>query len=75
MADGTQKPLAYGAVQMKDGTLLELPEQVIHRVVYALTSLAVTPVIDHVMVEAVFDGKGKSLWPGQELHRPVKVPT
>ena len=44
---------AHGRIEVRDGQPVMLPDEAIQRVVYALTSLAITPVIEHVHVTAV----------------------
>ncbi len=57
---------AHGRIEVKDGQPVMLPDEAIQRVVYALTSLAVTPVIEHVHVTAVYDAAGNHLWPPKQ---------
>jgi hypothetical protein len=57
---------AHGRIEVKDAKPLFLPDETIQRVVYALTSLAVTPVIKHVRVTAVYDAAGNHLWPPKQ---------
>ena len=54
---------AHGRIEVKDANSIYLPDDAIQRVVYALTTLAITPVIDHINVTAVFDAAGNPLWP------------
>lgn len=54
---------AHGRIEVKDANPIYLPDDAIQRVVYALTSLAITPVIDHINVTAVYDAAGNHLWP------------
>ncbi len=61
MRDNTLSP--HGRIEVKDGTPIILPDETIQRIVYALTSLAITPVIEHVHITAVYDAAGNHLWP------------
>jgi len=49
-------------VLFADGSETFLEEQQAHRVAYALTTPAFSPIINHVHVQAVFDAKGEKLW-------------
>lgn len=61
MRDNTISP--HGRIEVKDGNPIILPDATIQRIVYALTSLAITPVIEHVHITAVYDAAGNHLWP------------
>lgn len=54
---------AHGRVEVATGEPIALPDDVIQCVVYALTTLAVTSVIEHVHVTAVYNAAGVHLWP------------
>ena len=54
---------AHGRIEVKDGNPVMLPDETIQRIVYALTTLAITPLIEHVHVTAVYDAAGNHLWP------------
>ena len=54
---------AHGRIEVKDGNPVMLPDETIQRIVYALTTLAITPVIEHVHITAVYDAAGNHLWP------------
>jgi hypothetical protein len=45
-----------------NGLSIALTEQQATRALYALTSLAQTPLIDHLKVHSVFDANGECLW-------------
>jgi len=53
----------HGRIEVRDGNPIMLPDETIQRIVYALTSLAITPVIEHVHITAVYDAAGNHLWP------------
>lgn len=46
----------------QDGSMIELTEEQGQRALYALTSLAVTPLAHHLNVLRVEDGAGQILW-------------
>lgn len=54
---------AHGYVAFHDGSQSFLPDAMLTRIVYALTTLQVTPVINHVSVEVVIAASGERLWP------------
>lgn len=54
---------AHGRIEVKEGPPIILPDETIQRIVYALTTLAVTPVAEHVHITAVYDAAGNHLWP------------
>lgn len=61
MDDGS----GLGRVEFRDGSAVELSDDVLMRIAYAMTTLALTPVISHVAVEAVIMSSGDNIWPGQ----------
>lgn len=54
---------AHGRIEVKDANPIYLPDDAIQRVVYVLTTLAVTPVIEHINITAVYDAASNHLWP------------
>lgn len=54
---------AHGRVEVTTGDPIALPDDTIQRIVYALTTLSITPVIQHINITAVCDAKGNHLWP------------
>ena len=56
---------AHGRVEIRGSDAVVLPDDTITRIVYALTTLALTPLIRHIPVEAVFNSQGELLWPPQ----------
>lgn len=54
-------------VQIKSGAAITLAEEAGQRVVYALASLAVSPVGAHLNVERVTDDTGRILWQNSTL--------
>lgn len=60
MADET----GVGRVEFRDGTAVEMPDDALMRIAYAMTTLALTPVIQHVHVAAIVTSTGTLLWPG-----------
>lgn len=54
---------AHGRIVVATGEPIALPDDTIQRVVYALTTLGITPVIKHIHITAVYDAAGNHLWP------------
>ena len=52
-----------GAAVLEDGARVPLSPDELHRVLYALTSLAVTPLRQHLRVVAIHNNAGDELWP------------
>ena len=54
---------AHGRVETATGEQIALPDDTIQRIVYALTTLSIPLVIEHINITAVYDAKGNHLWP------------
>ncbi len=54
---------AHGRVEVATGEPIAMPDDTIQRIVYALTTLGITPLIEQINITAVFDAKGNHLWP------------
>lgn len=53
-----------GCVTMKDGSIVALDDAALMRIAHAMTTLSLTPVIEHVNIEAIITSTGEQLWPG-----------
>ncbi len=54
-----------GRVVLDDGTEYPLTDQQVSRTAYALASLALTPIIDHLKITGLYDSNGTLFWPPQ----------
>lgn len=57
---------------MKDGRMVELIEDHGQRVLYALASIAATPLVDHINVVRLEDEVGEVHWPAQAINHVQK---
>ena len=51
-----------GRVELADGSTVDLPDDELMRIAYAMCTLALTPVIDHAQVTQIVRASGEVLW-------------
>ena len=58
-------------VRYKNGRTVRYPRTFLDKVLYAITSLELTPLIHELGIEAIADSDGQILWPSNRIRVPT----